>query len=50
MRFTFTIYNEKDKVYGYVFDMTRAEVQEIVGDFNNESGRHLYYMEGYHEW
>ena len=44
---TFTIFNGDDSVYGYLFDVTRVEAQEIVGKINNETGEAHYYMEGH---
>ena len=46
---TFTIFTDDDQVYGYLFDITRAEAQEIVSKINNETGEHHYYTEGYFE-
>lgn len=46
---TFTIFNENDTVYGYLFDVTRLEAQQTVKAINEESGKYHYYMEGYYE-
>ena len=46
---TFTIYNEDDSIYGYLFDVTRMEAQETVTLINEETGKYHYYMEGYAE-
>lgn len=44
---TFTIFNEDDSIYGYLFDVTRLEAQKTVSEINSETGEHHYYMEGY---
>jgi hypothetical protein len=46
---TFTIFNENDSVYGYLFNVTRVEAQEAVSEINNETGEKHYYMDGYLE-
>ena len=46
---TFTIFNENDSVYGYLFDVTRVEAQDTVSKINNETNAYHYYMEGYFE-
>lgn len=45
---TFTIFCENDSIYGYVFNVTRIEVQDIVNKMNKEKKGH-YFMEGYLE-
>jgi hypothetical protein len=44
---TFTIFNENDTVYGYLFDVTRLEAQATVSELNSETGEKHYYMEGF---
>lgn len=44
---TFTIFNESDSVYGYLFNVTRLEAQEAVSKINSETGEKHYYMDGY---
>ena len=46
----FTIFNDNDTVYGYLFDMTRLEAQKTVEKINEETKEHHYYMDGYKEW
>lgn len=46
---TFTIFTDDDKVYGYLFEVTRLEVQKIVSEINMETREHHYYMDGYFE-
>jgi hypothetical protein len=46
---TFTIFTDDDKVYGYLFDVTRVEAQEIVTKMNGEGEKKYYYMDGYME-
>lgn len=48
-KLSFTIYTEDNKIYGYLFDVTRAEAQEIVTGINKDEGTYHYYMEGYRE-
>ena len=45
----FTIFNDNDTVYGYLFDMTRLEAQKTVEKINEETKEHHYYMDGYIE-
>ena len=33
---TFTIYSDDDSVYGYLFDVTRLEAQEVIKQFKME--------------
>ena len=44
---TFTIFNDDDSVYGYLFDVTRIEAQTTVTLINNETGKYHYFMDGY---
>lgn len=44
---TFTIFNENDSVYGYLFNVTRLEAQAVVSKINGETGEKHYYMDGY---
>lgn len=46
---TFTIFTHDNEVHGYLFDVTRLEAQEIVGEMNNGLHKKFYYMEGYIE-
>lgn len=46
---TFTIFNNDDTVYGYLFDKTRIEAQETVTKINEETKEYHYFMEGYME-
>jgi hypothetical protein len=46
---TFTVFNENDSVYGYLFNVTRMEAQATVSKINNETGEKHYYMDGYLE-
>ena len=46
---TFTIYTDDDKIYGYLFDVTREEAQATVTKINKETNEYHYYMEGYAE-
>ena len=39
----FTIFNDDNTVYGYLFDITRVE------KINEETKEHHYYMDGYYE-
>lgn len=43
---TFTIFNDDNSIYGYLFDVTRLEAQEAVTRINQETGKHHYYMDG----
>lgn len=45
----FTIFNDDNTVYGYLFDITRAEAQKTVEKINAETKEHHYYMDGYME-
>lgn len=45
----FTIFNDNDTVYGYLFDLTRAEMQKAVERINEETNQYHYYMDGYWE-
>lgn len=47
--FNFTIFNDDDTVYGYLFSVTRPEAQKTVSKINAETGEHHYYMEGFFE-
>lgn len=46
---TFTIFNNDDTVYGYLFNKTRIEAQETVTKINEETKEYHYFMEGYIE-
>ena len=46
---TFTIFTSDNKIHGYLFDVTRAEAQEIVNELNKESNEKYYYVECYVE-
>lgn len=46
---TFTIFNDDDTIYGYLFNKTRVEAQKIVEEINEETKEHHYYMDGYME-
>lgn len=46
---TFTIFNDDNTVYGYLFNKTRVEAQKTVEGINRETKEHHYYMEGYME-
>lgn len=48
-KLTFTIFTTDDKVHSYLFDVTRAEAQEIVSQMNAEAEKKYYYMDGYME-
>ncbi len=45
----FTIFNDDNSVYGYLFDITRADMQKAVEEINKETKEHHYYMDGYFE-
>lgn len=45
----FTIFNNDNSVYGYLFDITRADMQKAVEEINKETKEKHYYMEGYFE-
>lgn len=49
MKLTFTVFNDDDTVYGYLFNVTRVEAQEAVTKINKETREHHYFMEGYME-
>lgn len=47
---TFTLYlKSNDDIYGYLFDVTRLECQEIIKKIKVEEGADCYYMESYRE-
>ena len=46
-KLVFTIFNDDDSVYGYLFDATRVEAQKVVSKINNETNEKHYYMDGY---
>ena len=46
-KLVFTIFNDDDSVYGYLFDVTRVEAQKVVSELNNETNEKHYYMDGY---
>ena len=46
---TFTIFTNDDKVFGYLFDVTRVEAQETLSKMNSITDSKYYYMEGYIE-
>lgn len=47
---TFTFFrNDNDKVYGYRFNITRLEAQEIAEKILREEHIKVYYVDGYHE-
>ena len=45
----FTIFNNNDTVYGYLFDVTRVEAQATVEKINEDTKEYHYYMDGYFE-
>lgn len=45
----FTIFNDDNTVYGYLFDVTRLEMQKAIEKINEETKQHHYYMDGYYE-
>ena len=45
----FTIFNDDDTVYGYIFDVTRVEMQKAVEELNEKTKEHHYYMDGYYD-
>lgn len=45
----FTIFNNDDTVYGYLFNVTRIEAQKTVEKINEETKEYHYYMDGYME-
>ena len=46
---TFTIFNNDDTVYGYLFNKTRIEAQKIVAKINEETKEYHYFMDDYIE-
>ena len=44
-KLTFTIFNENDSVYGYLFNVTRVEAQEAVSKINSETREKHYYID-----
>lgn len=46
---TFTIFNNDDTVYGYLFNVTRIEAQKTVEEINAETKEYHYFMDGYLE-
>ena len=48
-KLTFTIFTDDNKVFGYLFGVTRVEAQETVNKMNAKDGKKYYYMDGYME-
>ena len=48
-KLTFTIYNEDNTIYGYLFEVTRAEAQAAVRRINELTKTYHYFMDGYRE-
>lgn len=45
----FTIFNDDNTVYGYIFDVTRVEMQRAVEELNEKTKEYHYYMDGYYD-